>query len=458
MVLRALRAGLIAAAMLPGLAIAQETGRPAFKLHRFDEDWRGLCNPAQRTALFDPLKCIPLGPDAYLTLGGELRERFEGVRNPGFGLGQSHDHVFLHRALLHVDLHVRDTVRLFTQFGIFGQTDRVGGRSPTDVDRLDLIQGFLDVSLALGDARLTARGGRQEMTFGSSRLIGVRDSPNARRAFDGGRAFVTAGGYRLDALYVRPVMLLPDTFDDRTNKSEQLWGFYGTGPVTGPLKADLYFLGFERDRGRFAVGAAREERQTLGMRLFGNAAGFDWDIEGVVQFGSFGGQQVRAWTVASTVGFTFETVALKPRLGLKADIASGDGNLRDGHLGTFNALYPKLPYFSEANLVAPANIIDVHPSVQLQLSQKLSVELGWNPLWRHTTADAIYAPPLSPIGGTAGRRGKFIGHQAIAGFAWKPLDYLTLEGQYVHFEPGGALQRVGGRTTDFVFVSASFKF
>lgn len=76
------------------------------------------------------------------------------------------------------------------------------------------------------------------------------------------------------------------------NKSEQLWGFYGTGPVTGPLRADLYFLGFERDRGRFA----REERQTLGMRLFGKTAAFDWNIGGVVQLGSFGEAHIaRDW-------------------------------------------------------------------------------------------------------------------------------------------------------------------
>lgn len=35
---------------------------------------------------------------------------------------------------------------------------------------------------------------------------------------------------------------------------------------------------------------------------------------------------------------------------------------------------------------------------------------------------------------------------------------ITLASQYVHFEPGRALARIGGRQTDFVFVSATYKF
>src|SRR3954447_21021135 len=67
---------------------AQEVERPVLKPHRFDEDWRPLCDPARQTMLFDPLKCIPLDSDGFakLTIGGELRERFEAVHNPGFGL------------------------------------------------------------------------------------------------------------------------------------------------------------------------------------------------------------------------------------------------------------------------------------------------------------------------------------------------------------------------------------
>ncbi len=458
MVRHALAVGLAALFLQPIATSAQEADRPAFKTHRFDEDWRALCDPARRTEFLDDIKCIPLGNGTTLTLGGELRERFEAFRNPGFGLEKPRDRVFLHRVLLHADLRIQDTARLFVQVGSLTQSGRKGEPALTDIDRFDLMQGFLDIALPLGASRLTLRGGRQEVSFGSSRLVSVRDSPNMRRAFDGGRVFLTSGRYRVDALYARPVAISPKVLDDKANKAEQLWGVYGTGPIIGPLKADLYYLGFKRDRGRFASGAAREQRHTLGMRLFGKTGAFDWDVEGAFQFGRFGGGDIRAWTIASNVGVTFETLPLKPRLGLKADIASGDRNGNDGRLGTFNALYPRLPYFSDANLVSPANIIDVQPSLQLELTPTLSAELAWNPLWRQTTADAIYGPPLVSIAGTAGQRGRFIGHQAIVGLEWQATANITVASQYVHFQPGGALQRIGGRRTDFVFVSATYKF
>src|SRR4051812_16475586 len=222
-------AGVLAASQ----ARAEDAGRPAIKSHRFDEDWRALCDPAVRTMLLDPLKCVPLDADGFfkLTIGGELRERFEAVRNPGFGLDQSSDHVFLHRALLHGDLHLGDALRVFVQVGAFQQNGREGERSPTDVDRLDLTQAFVDLGLPTpGDGRITLRGGRQEMSFGASRLVSVRESPNVRRSFDGGRAFWTGGGYRVDAFHARPILLDEGTFDDRVNNGEALWGVYGTGP------------------------------------------------------------------------------------------------------------------------------------------------------------------------------------------------------------------------------------
>ena len=41
-------------------AAAQTDDRPAFRRHRYDEDWSALCNPARRTDPVDAIKCIPL--------------------------------------------------------------------------------------------------------------------------------------------------------------------------------------------------------------------------------------------------------------------------------------------------------------------------------------------------------------------------------------------------------------
>lgn len=434
--------------------------RPAFKSHRFDEDWRPFCAQAARTDLLDPLKCIAVAPEILLTLGGELRERVEIYDNPGFGLKQSSDHAFLHRILLHGDLRLGESVRAFVQFGYLEQSGRQNAASPTDIDRLDLMQGFVDVSLPVGAGKATLRGGRQELSFGSQRLVSVRDSPNLRRDFDGGRAFWTRGSYRVDALYVRPVAVGRHAFDDGFNAAEALSGLYVTGPVPGigPLKGDLYFFDYKRDHAKFATGTANERRRSIGLRLSGRAEAYDWDVEGVYQFGTFGSRDILAWTVASDLGVTAAGLPGGPRFGVKADIATGNHRGGPGAMGTFNALYPKLPYFSDANLIAPANFIDLHPDLQLQLAPGLRGDLGWNILWRETTKDAVYSTPLVAIAGTAGKGNRFMGHQVIAGLDWQATRHILVSSQYVHFFTGNSLRAALGHDVDFGYASVAYRF
>src|SRR5713101_8149655 len=95
---------------------------PSYKVLRFDEDYSCLSDPSKRTDYFDPLKYIPIrpgDPSWYLTIGGELRERFEGMRNPDFGVEVPDDSYWLQRITLFADLHLGQRVRVFTE-GISG--------------------------------------------------------------------------------------------------------------------------------------------------------------------------------------------------------------------------------------------------------------------------------------------------------------------------------------------------
>jgi hypothetical protein len=157
-------------------------------------------------------------------------------------------------------------------------------------------------------------------------------------------------------------------------------------------------------------------------------------------------------------GYTVAGLPLSPRLGLKADAISGDGNLHDNRLGTFYPLFPKLPYITEANLVTPANILDLQPNITLELARGVSAKLGWNPLWKESKADAFYAPTLSPQQGTAGTSGRFIGHQTNTSIEWEATEHLTIAATYVHFTPRDAVKPAGAVAGDFVAAWAQFRF
>jgi hypothetical protein len=458
-------------------APAQENGGPEpppFRALRYEEDYSYLRDPARRMDPLDPLKRIQLGPspEVWLSLGGEARWRYENLHNPDLGLGQppppGHDDYLLQRLLLHGDLRLGPNLRLFAQFGDFRVTRRRSAISATDDNPFDIVQGFADLALSPGlteGDRLTLRAGRQELSFGSQRLVSVREGPNVRRAFDTARAIWEGGGYRLDAFASRPVELRRDrALDDRSNTEQAFWGAYGTGPVPGLgglLRADLYYLGLEREDVAFAQGTGTERRHSVGTRLFGAAGGWDWDLEAVYQFGSLRpvAGRISAWTVASDLGFTLGGLPWSPRLGLKADIASGDANPRDGTLGTFNPLFPKLPYFTDASFVIPANLMDLNPNLTLAPAEGVSLQLGWNPLWRHRRADAFYAPPvLEPVAGTAGRGGRTIGQQFYAVAEWQATRNLEIRAFYVRFLAGDVVTQAGGRDADFVGGSVAFKF
>jgi hypothetical protein len=438
--------------------------RPSDKAHRFDEDWSGLSDPSKRTDPFDAIKWIPLNNDKswYLTLGGELRERFESAHNPVFGLQPPLQNSYLlQRAVLLADLHLGQNVRTFVELVSGLAPGWNGTPPPIQQDELDVLQAFTDLSLPAARGDVTLRAGRQEMSFGSQRLVSVRESPNVRLAFDGVRSFWTGpGGVRVDAFAVRPVAPQLGVFNDSSDPTQAFWGVYATGPVWNVpgLNIDLYYLGLDRQNAQFAQGTANEHRQTLGTRLFGRRGGFDWDAEAAFQFGSFGSADIRAWTVSLDTGYTFTNLPLTPRLGLKADVISGDGNLNDNRLETFNPLFPKLPYFNEANNIAPSNLLDLQPNLTLSFAKNLTVNVAWNPLWKQQEADAFYAPLLTPVNGTAGSTGRFIGQQASAVLEWQASEHLSVAATYVHFTPGNALKQAGGRAGDFVAAWAQYRF
>jgi hypothetical protein len=470
-------------ACVPDIAHAQAPApqRPAYTPERYDEDWSFLHDASKRTDLFDPIKWIPLRKDGpwFVSFGGEWRERVQAVRNPAFGLPSpvSNTDAF-HRTFLFADIHLGPHVRTFVEF-VNGETRGTTAKPSTfEQDPLDVLQAFGDVIVPVGGGDFTLRVGRQQMTLGSARLVSFREAPNVRRAFDGGRAFwKTKNGKRLDAFFVRPVTPQLGVFDDSADRSQTFWGFYATSPVPriSGQSLELYYLGLDRQDAPFAQGLAHEHRHTVGARLFGkkNAfdwdeedfdfepsdvqSKFDWDVEAAFQFGAFGTADTRAWMISSNWGYTFSELSGSPRLGLKADAASGDNNLHDNRLGTFNPLFPALLYYSPVRLFEPANLMNLQPNVAADLSKSVKANVAWSTLWRENQADAFYAPPLVPVKGTE-TGDRFIGQQTSVNVAWKATAHLTIAGNYTHFIPGGSVRDAGGRSGDFFLTLGQFRF
>ncbi len=424
---------------------------PEFKLIRYEEDWSN-----QRS---NSLKNIPMGSRGmYLTIGGETRQRYEYFRNPVWGLDPDDGNGYLlQRYMLHADLHLGSRLRVFSQMKSGIESGRIGGPRPPDRDELDVHQAFVEVK-SPGSA-IQLRAGRQEISLGSSRLVGIREGPNVRQSFDGGRLSGESTHWRVDLLAIRPAETNPGKFDDSIGHRQSFWGAYATAKRRRWGSADLYYLGLDRKNHEFDQGAAREQRHSAGVRWYDKVRAWDFDYEGLWQFGTFGSSQIRAWTVASNSGYTLESLALRPRIGLKADIASGDRNPLDRRLGTFNALFPKGAYFSEADLLGPYNIMDLHPSVTVPIGRGVTVSADADYFWRQSTRDGIYDMPGNLIVSGREARSRYIGAHANVMLEWEATRHLSFTANYLHFFPGPFLREVGlGHAVDFVGLWATFKF
>ena len=377
-------------------SVAGASRSPDFKLIRYDEDYSYLAKVGQPLKGWERLKYVPLDANGYawVSFGGELRERWEYQRNPEFGAEQGRSSVWLQRGTLSADLHL-GPLRLYGQVLHAVEGGRPGGPSPVDENRLDLQNAFVEIAPGpVGSVTPTARLGRQEMRFGSGRLVDPREGPNVRRTFDGGRLILEYGSWTLSGLYVRPREDRFGVFDDRTNDDQALWGAYAVGKdAFFPGSAlDIYVLGYENERARFVQGRSGERRTSIGAQLSGKAGGWDYNWEAVGQFGRFGGADIHAWTLATETGYSFADLALKPRLALSANIASGDKDPADERLQTFNPLFPRGNYFSEDATLGPRNFFNLHPFLTLHLSDSLSLTTDVNFFWRLEKGDGVYTP------------------------------------------------------------------
>lgn len=443
---------------------APDPNPPPYTLLRYNERYDYLADPKNRTDFFDPVKYIPLSStdqQSYLSLGGELRERYENYRNAGLGSGTPPNQSYLlQRVTLDADLHVDQRLRVFVQglSGLqFGQRDNA---PPVNQNPVDLQQGFVDYIFGEPTPqgpRLTARAGRFEMSYGSGRLVATRAAPNLPFKFDGLQFIGGDGAARLYAFLVRPGQEYEYHLDGE-NDGQTFWGVYATTPTGHQLPAniDVYYLGARYASQRYANGAAAELRHSIGTRWSGSLGGWSYDWEPIVQFGNFGNREIFAWTMATDTGYTFAAAPWRPRLGFKADIASGDSNGPQGRFGAFNPLYFKSGYFNDASIIRPTNIADLHPSLQFVPLKSLTATVAGAALWRFSVKDGVYGPSgnleLKPIAGGS----RYVGNTVEAALEWKAGRHLVCTASYVHLFASDYVSAAGGGDVDYIAGWATF--
>jgi hypothetical protein len=434
---------------------------PIYRLPHYDEDWSGIHNSPHNTNFLDDIKDIALGEggDSYVSFGGEIRETYERFHNPNFGLQpQDPAGYLLQRYLVHADVHANASMRAYVELLSALENWRKGGPRPiVDEDKLDFHQGFLDFDFGRKlDNRAVVRIGRQEMALGSGRLVALREGTNIPFSFDGVHTLVRAGVWNLDIFATKPVLNKIGIMDDVPQAGSWFWGVYASRAINvsrHQCHVDIYYLGFDRNPTRFNQGTAKEVRHTIGARIWNLKGAWEYDAEGLFQFGSFGRGDIRAWRVASDTSYGFTSVRWQPRLGFAVDAASGDRDSSDPNLQTFNALFQSGTYSGRAQILGSANTIRIEPSFRATPRRGITISAGWGFYWRESIRDGLYgiAGNLLVPGNTANAR--YEGSRPTFEVDWQVNRHLSTHLNYISvFNGPFGLQAIHG-TSGMSYVS-----
>ncbi|KIC62842.1 hypothetical protein RM51_11200 [Chryseobacterium taiwanense] len=457
-----MKSALYLSLLLPIFFCSESLSAQSFKLLRYDENYEYLKDSSD--TFYNKVKFLPLNAkkNIYLSFGGEARYEYADFNNEDWGrLNIGHNNFFLQRYDLHADLHLGERVRVFSQLRSALQNGRKNGSRGIDEDQLSIQNLFIDVDLVKNKNRkLTSRIGRQELDYGSGRLISVREGPNARLSFTGAKLMYSQKNISVDAFAMMADSINVGVFDNKMSKQLNLWGLYSKiiFPKAGNL--DLYYIGIRRDESQFEAGTAKEKRHTVGGRFWKYGGGFIYNLEAAYQFGTFGEDHISAWTGSVDIGYLFENMKWKPSINLRNDYISGDKGKNDGKLQTFNPLYPKGGYFGFSPQIGPVNLIDIHPYITLDLTSKLKMQMDAVFNWRYSFNDGVYRPSgvLNRPGSSSDK--KYIGTAYLTNFTYSFNRYISLVSGIQYFKKGSFIEDIIPNAKSGVFynIRLGFKF
>jgi Alginate export len=381
----------------------------------YDADWRYLDDPNNTEHdYFDFLKRIRFGPDDLFmfTTGGEFRVRYESRENSGLSnltMGRNNtDDLF--RVRVYNDLWITQYVRIYSEFFSATSPDNRLAPALPDRDPADFMDLFVDLrTIDLDDKPVWLRMGRQELLYGSGRLVSTLDWSNTRRTFQGIKAFWQSDNLDIDAFVVNPVVPAGTyaggsqdgfTAPDTQTTFAGLWTTYKFRPGND---IDLYYLMLQNDRpvSTAPTGSPGVELfNTIGSRWVGDYHNWLWDFEGMSQFGQFAAQRQLAWSATASAGYVFNNAPLTPCVWLVYDFASGSKDvsstaLPPGFTGpagphTFNQLFPFNHYYDWMDLVGRQNIQDFRTITTIYPADWMFVWLQTHCFYLDSATDYLY--------------------------------------------------------------------
>lgn len=425
---------------------------------RWAEDW--AVARANGDAPFG--KAMPLGGDASLTLGGELRLRANRYDNARLRRGDDYGEELL-RGVFGADLRLGPRLRAYGEVATGQVREATGAAPPNFQNDAAVGQAFVEGRTALAGFLVGAMIGRQEFADGPRQLLSLSDGPNLHRTWNGVRLYGHGENLRVGAFEFAATRLGAGAFDDGIDGDERLRGANASIVLSRDARGasaclDPFWLHTEIPQVRLSGAAQDDRRDTLGVRLWGRAAGSTFDVTAAHQQGRHGDRDVDAWALFASQSLLLDDGAWQPRLTLHVDVASGGAASDTGTVRTFHQLYASSGYLGEGRFLSLANLVLCAPGIAVApLPQtRLSVEYGF--AWRFAEDDAVYGGGMRAYPGTSDVGGREIGGLLRVEARWSGPAHVGVALGYEHLEAGDALERAGLPDGDYAYASFTVRY
>ena len=431
----------------------------------FELDYRKVDPPGEDRSfpLLDELKRIPLGDNWLMAAGGEVRYRYMNENNSRLRPVQNDYDLF--RARVFTDFWHHDDFRIYAEFITAEIWNNNLAPVLPDKDPADFLNLFAEMKLLEWDsAPAVLRFGRQELLFGSQRLISTLDWANTRRTFQGARLLHHTEQDSLDFFWVQPVVPDPEGWG-WAETSCNFAGCWWTHRFDKDNAADLYALWYSNDKLFVEEGGTPlvvGNFATLGSRTVGNHNDWLHDAEVALQLGTiYDGQPLTAGMATLGLGRNFSNMPMSPTIWAYYDYASGSQDFRRGASNTFQQLFPFSHYYlGWCDLVGRQNIHSVSQQAYFHPTKWTTLTVQHYNFWLASAGDALYfangQPGRLSLKGSAGY---YVGDEwdLICNFHLGPrTDFLT---GYCYMNGGDFLQNTGKVSdSSLFFAQISFKY
>ncbi len=309
-----------------------------------------------------PLKWSKV-PD-WLSLDMELRGRTEGQTS--LSEISSNDRIYeLTRVRTGLTIRPASFLRGYLQFQ---DTHALGLPLPqvasNQRNQFDLFQGYLDIHPI---PKLDLVTGRQELRFGSERLVGISDWTNNSRTWDGFDGHY--GNKNWVEAFATSVVTVHPTSLDKHGAGLTFYGAVGMLTTIVPQTQIQPFVYLRRVVGVTSQQTVHgnELETTFGGEVNGHIhRDFEYDILGALQRGAYSNDSLQAGAGYAKAGYIARDLPWKPRLIGEYDYATGNSHRDPNRISTFDQQYPSNHNaFGLVDLFGFQNITEARVNVDL---------------------------------------------------------------------------------------------